>query len=385
MKKGTKILLYSALFFAALYFLFVGLVKAEAFLVPLLTAIVMALLVMPIANKLESWNFHKALATTISTLILVIFTMGFGAMVFFQVKTFTDDWEKMQERLEEQFEEISLWLVESTPLEKDQIDSVRPDQEEEDDGQEEVAGTEQNNEEENGNGNDNGDELPEDAGQQAMTVIGGILGFLTDFLITFVYVFLFIHFRSRFKEFILRFFPKYRRPTVSEIISKCATVSRSYLAGRLFLMIILAILYYTGLAISGLENAILISLIAAALSLIPFVGNFIGYFIALAVALLTDGDTGMLLGITITFMVAQFIDSYILQPIVLGDKLDVHPFFIILSVILGNEIWGIMGMVLSIPIFGIVTVICREVPALNPFGYLFSKTEVEEPEEQKKV
>jgi predicted PurR-regulated permease PerM len=385
MEKGKKLLLYSALFIVSIYFLFMGLIYAQEFLAPLLLAMVMALLVLPINYKLESWGLPKALSTLATTLLLLIVTLGFAAIVVFQIKSFADDWEQMKENLEETYEEFSAYLVERTPIEQEQIDGMRPDGGQEDE-QEENEGEGQNpnsaNSEDQNENEEEEDENEEGAGDQAMTALGAAMGFLVDFLITFVYVFLFIHFRGRFKEFLLRLFPKERRKKVADIIYQAATVSRSYLAGRLFLMIILAILYYAGLLISGLENAILVSLIAAALSLIPFVGNFIGYFIALALGLLSDGDTGMLIGITATFMIAQFIDSYILQPIVLGDKLNVHPFFIILSVILGNAMWGIMGMVLSIPIFGIITVICRQVPILNPFGYLFSKTDVEEPEDK---
>jgi len=366
--EGKKIVLYTALFLAASYFFFVGLVLAEPFLVPLLTALVLALLMLPIANRLERWGWSKILATTVSTLTLLIVTLGFVTLLVVQIKHFADDWDMMQSKLEDKFEELSDWLIDETPLDQDQIDSVAPSELTEDSGHQD-----QTTEEED-----------EEAAEQAVSALGAFMGFFVDFLITFVYVFFLIHFRGRFKEFFLRFFPLARRKNVREVIYQSSFVSRNYLAGRILLGVILTILYSIGLIISGMENAILIAMLAAALSIIPFIGNVIGYGIAIAVSLLTDGDTQALVIITVTFLVAQFIDSYILQPIILGDKLNVHPFFIIVSVVLGNAVWGVMGMVLSIPLFAIVAVICRSVPELNPFGYLFSNVEIDEPQKQRK-
>jgi predicted PurR-regulated permease PerM len=390
---GKKILLYSALFIVASYFLFAGLVAAEPFLVPLITAMVLAFLVLPIANKLERRGWSKALSTIVSTLALLVVVAGFSLMLFQQIRSFTDDWDEIQEKLEERLVDLSKYIEENTPLNnvsfnfgsrgnEDKEEDERDQGTQGDNRRQQVEEPEEQEEEET-EGQEEEDELKmEEAaqavGEQVVTTVGAVFGFFGYFLITFVYVFLFIYFRGRFREFILRFFPHPRRREVNEIISKASVVSRRYLAGRLFLMVILAGLYFAGLALSGLENALFIALISAALSIIPIVGNFIGFFIAVLVSLLTNGELGQIVGISITFIIAQFIDTYILQPIVLGDRVDVHPFFIILTVILGNEVWGVMGMVLAIPLFAIITVVCRHVPALNPFGYLFSKKDIDE-------
>lgn len=338
--------MYSALTIVALYFLFAGLIKAKPFLAPLLLGVVLSFLMYPVSHKLEMWGLHKVMATFLSTLLLLLVAVGFSFIVFTQVKSFTADWEEIQDRLTVQVEELTDYLVERTPLTHDQIA---------------------------GYGLGIGRRQSGDGGSaRGIYMIRSAFGYLTQLLIILVYVFLFIHFRGRFRKFILRLVPGERQQEVSEIIDKASAVSRRYLAGKLLLMVFLAILYFIGLFISGLENAFLISLLSAALSIIPVIGNLFGFFIAIAVSLLTDGGAGTLIGITITFAMAQFIDTYILQPIVLGDKVDVHPVFIIISVVLGYLVWGLIGLVLAIPLFGMIAVICRYVPVLKPFGYLFS-------------
>ncbi len=367
-----KILLYAALLLASLFFLFQGLAYSKSFLAPLLTAMVLALLMVPVSQRIERWGGHPVLATSTSTIILLILAIGFASVFFFQAKSFADDWEQIQGRLQENMIEITDYLVDRTPLRQEQVDRYNLDMRRSLDMREDKMDPEAKPAEPESRS-------PRYAEGRAMNAIWAILGYLTNFLIILVYAFLFIHFRRKFKNFILRLFPVESRKQAAYIVTRSAAVSRQYLAGKLLLMVFLAILYFIGLYLSGLEGALLISLIAAALSIIPVIGNLFGYFIAIAVSLLAEGGAGTLVGITITFAMAQFIDTYILQPIVLGDKLDVHPVFIIISVVLGYHVWGIIGMVLSIPLFGMITVVCRYVPALNPFGYLFSRNNVDEP------
>ncbi len=371
-----KILLYATLLLASLFFLFQGLAYSKSFLAPLLTAMVLALLMVPVSQRIEGWGGHPVLATSVSTIILLVLAIGFASVFFFQAKSFANDWEEIQSRLQENMIEITDYLVERTPLRQEQVDRYNLDLRRSLDTHEDKVDPPSKPAEPESRS-------PRYAEGRAMNAIWAILGYLTNFLIILVYAFLFIHFRRKFKNFILRLFPVESRKQAAYIVTRSAAVSRQYLAGKLLLMVFLAILYFIGLYLSGLEGALLISLIAAALSIIPVIGNLFGFFIAIAVSLLAEGGAATLIGITITFAMAQFIDTYILQPIVLGDKLDVHPVFIIISVVLGYHVWGIIGMVLSIPLFGMITVVCRYVPVLNPFGYLFSRNNVDEPGSRK--
>jgi predicted PurR-regulated permease PerM len=136
------------------------------------------------------------------------------------------------------------------------------------------------------------------------------------------------------------------------------------------------VLYSIGLGLSGVDNFILISLIAALLTLIPYVGNIIGFSLAMVFGYLTSGSTSVLIGIMLTFGIGQFIESYVLQPFVVGDRVKVHPFFTILVVVIGNFLWGVTGAVLAVPLFGIVTVVLLNISASHSLGLLFSTCEL---------
>lgn len=345
------------------YFLFLGIIEGKAFLAPLAIAATVAILVYPMAKWFEKKGFSKGLATTTCLIILLIGTSLLGLVLSVQTKNIMDDWDEIQEELIPKIEQLESFVLEYTPMEQGDMDEYKSNIGMESEGEE----GQQAKEEKEAKDEDDSNE-----GEQAISVLGSVFGFATDFLLTFVYIFLFLHFRRKFKIFILKLFKAERRKQVKDIVEKSAVVVQAYLAGRLFLMVILAVLYAIGLAISGVENFIVVSIIAALLSIIPFIGNMMGYVLALAMALFSGGDIGMIVGVTVTFGLVQFLDSYILQPIVLGGKLNVHPVFIILSVLLGNAIWGISGMILAIPFFAILTVVARNVPRFEPFGFLFS-------------
>ena len=269
------------------------------------------------------------------------------ALVSFQIRSFVEDWPQIEKTMDPKIEQVKDFAFKHTPLDQEDIKEAK----------------------------NNSSNMGSSTSDKVRAFMSGLSGFIANYLLVFVYVFFLLNYRTIFKGFLLRIFPDEKRKKVKTIITKSAKVAPQYLIGKLILMGLLAILYSIGLGISGVNNFILVSVIAAVLTLIPYVGNIIGFTMAVAFGFLTSGDTTVLIGIALTFTVTQFVESYVLQPYVVGDKVDVHPFFVILAVILGNMVWGVIGMILAIPIMGIVTVVLLNIDILKPFGILFSKKE----------
>lgn len=345
----TRKLIYPfAVIAIGLYFLFTGLIASKNFLAPIVTAIVLALLMIPVSNKMDSWDMKRSLSSFFSTLFLMFVSLLIASLVFFQIKNFVDDREAIKEAMGPKLEQIEKYIVHNTNLEQVEIDAYK----EKSDITTMLTNTK--------------------SGKTAVSILGLLVGFFTNSLLMFAYILFLPQYRKTFKKFILKLFSEERQQKVRGVIEKTATISQHYLFGRCILMIILAILYSIGLGLSGGSNFILISLIAAVLSLIPFVGNIIGLFIALTFGNLTTGETSVLIGVIITFTIAQIIDSYFLQPYVLGSKVNIHPLFIIIVVILGNAVWGIIGMAFAIPVLGIINSAFSHMEKLEPLGYLLS-------------
>ncbi len=388
--KLMRILVYFTLLSVGLSAFFWGIFVAQGFLAPLVVAILLMMVVLPISKWFEKKGIQRGWASFLSTLSILLFFVIISGIVGLQVKKFSGDWPEIKERLKPNIEQAQNFVEENTGM-KMQIPQFLEDSEGESDKKEntnEEGDPEANEEDSSENGSDSapksgapeqeaGSSSGEQGGGSMLQTAGGyamsFFGFLGTFLLTFIYVFFFLLYRKKFKTSILKMAADHNRDETREIISESLNIAQHYLLGRLLLILFLAIIYTIGLTISGVEQAILISVLAAALSLMPFIGNMVGYGLAVIMAFVSGSGMTGVLGVTITFAIAQFIESYILEPYVVGEKVNINPVFTIIVVVLGGAVWGIMGMLVAIPVLGIIKVVFDHIPVLEPIGYLLGE------------
>ena len=150
-------------------------------------------------------------------------------------------------------------------------------------------------------------------------------------------------------------------------------VAQKYITGMMLMIVGLWIMYSIGFAISGVKNFFFFAILCGLLEIVPFVGNLIGNVLTVVVTLAQGGSMNVVLGILITYALVQFIQSYILEPVVVGSEVSIHPVFTIIGIILGEFLWGIPGMILAIPIMGIIKIVCDHIEPLKPFGFLIGE------------
>jgi predicted PurR-regulated permease PerM len=100
------------------------------------------------------------------------------------------------------------------------------------------------------------------------------------------------------------------------------------------------------------------------------VGNLTGTALAILMVIIQGGGTGMVVGVVIAYLIIQFLQTYLLEPLVVGAEVNINPLFTIIILVVGELIWGIPGMVLAIPLLGIAKIICDHIEPLKPYGYL---------------
>ena len=106
----------------------------------------------------------------------------------------------------------------------------------------------------------------------------------------------------------------------------------------------------------------------------------IGELLALAVAFITTGSTNALLIVLATLVVGQFIESYIIEPFLNGKRVEINPLFTILSIVIGGAVWGVIGMIVFLPLFSFIKAVADHVPLLHPLGYFIGKEDTSEGE-----
>jgi predicted PurR-regulated permease PerM len=133
------------------------------------------------------------------------------------------------------------------------------------------------------------------------------------------------------------------------------------------------------------ENAIFFAILCGLLEIVPFVGNLVGVSFTLLMSLAQGGSSGMFIGILITYAIVQFVQTYLLEPLVVGREISINPVFTIVGLVGGELLWGIPGMILALPLLGIFKIVCDHVEPLKPYGFLIGDNKKQEPNLVEKI
>ncbi len=135
----------------------------------------------------------------------------------------------------------------------------------------------------------------------------------------------------------------------------------AFIRGQFLVMIALGVIYAGGLTLVGLKLGLLIGLIAGLISFIPYLGATTGIVLAVIAALVqAQGfDFKLLISLGVVFTVGQLMESYVLTPRIVGDKIGLHPVAVIFAVMAGGQLFGFLGMLLALPVAAVANVLLR--------------------------
>ena len=328
--KSWQILLTLFLLVAALYFL-------RPLLVPLCFAILFSLLFMPFCRWLERKNIPRPIAILVCIIVFLALITGVVGIIAWQVTDLAADLGNIQDKLAGFLDDIKNYITRNFGISKTkQEDIIKP-------------GTT----------------------TSWITTLGlAFMNTFLDFILIVVYVFMIMYYRNHFKNFLLKVIPNREGRNAQDAMSTIEKVSQNYIIGMGMMIASLWVMYSIGFSIVGLKNAIFFAVLCGLFEIVPFVGNLTGNILAVTMAITQGGGTSMVVGVLITYSTIQFIQSYLIQPLVVGGEVNINPFFSIFGLIAGEMLWGIAGMVLVLPMLAILKIVCDHVQALKPYGML---------------
>jgi predicted PurR-regulated permease PerM len=124
------------------------------------------------------------------------------------------------------------------------------------------------------------------------------------------------------------------------------------------------------LLVIGVPNAIVIGVIGGLLNVLPYIGGVLAILLPVLMSLITTNSFSPILAIVVSYTVIQFIDNNFLVPRIVSSKVQINALMSIVAVLLGNLLWGIPGMFLSIPFIAVLKIIFDRVDDLKPWGRL---------------
>lgn len=184
-----------------------------------------------------------------------------------------------------------------------------------------------------------------------------------------LYTFLLIYYKDFFVEFILKLYAD-RNDAVLTWATDSGRVIQSYLSGMLKVTFIVSILAGLFFFLIGVKYFILFAAFIAIMNLIPYVGVFISSFFAvLYIFLTTDSVTYPIIAIAVLWGI-QLLENNIITPLVVGSQVKVNALAVLLAILIGGWLWGISGMILFIPLVGVLKISLEKSSDMSAFAYL---------------
>ena len=333
--KLAQILMGIAVFFFILY---VG----QDIIIPLVFAGMIAILLNPVVLFLCRKKIPRVLAIILSLIVAMLMIAGIFYFFISQISLFSESLPRFKQKFLAFYNDGEHWIARTFNVARWKVDAW-------------VTKTQKQS-------MDNGSAV---IGKTAGT-IGAVL---TTFVIMPVYVFMMIYYKPLLLEFISKLFPKGQHSIVVEVLTKTKGLIQKYLLGLLLEALLVAALNSVGLLILGIPYAILLGVIGAFLNMIPYIGGVVAVALPMLLALATRQPVDALY-VLIVYLVVQFIDNNFFVPKIVASKVKINALVSIIVVLIGNALWGIPGMFLSIPLTAIIKVIFDRVEPLEPFGFL---------------
>lgn len=327
-------------------------------LAPLFFAILMALLFLPFANFLErKLRFSRTVSTFSSLLIMLLFLTGLIYFFSTQLSDFVNDFPVLTAQVTRSFNELQIWVSHTFHLNfAKQMSYINQ------------------------------------ALEKLLSSTGLILGFTVSmfsstmafFLFSALFFIFILNYRRVLYQFIISIFQNQHFEKVNEGIVEIQKIIKNYISGLFIQIIIVSSLTSILLSVLGVKYAILLGVLTGLLNVIPYIGILFSCLIACLISFATGGTHTLF--VLIGYVVIHLIDGNITLPLVVGSKVKINALFTFIGLLIGEELWGISGMFLSIPFLAILKIIFERVEGLEPWGrVLGEETKVKKARKKYKI
>ena len=323
-----------------------ALILAKQLLIPLTLGLFLSLGLSPLVQKLKKWGVHRVLSIFITFIVGIIVLSGIIYTIGFAVNSFAGNVPTYATAVNENIAATKSSLMNTFSLTEAEITSKIQQYTNLSSWGFSVVGT-------------------------IVTATGNILA---TFGLSLVITFFLLLYRERIKKFFEMIADKNQQEEIQTIARKSFRILPRYILGLLLVIAIMTVLNTLGFWFIGIKSPLFWGIIVSLLNVIPYVGTIIGFGAVTIFALIVSGPLTALFTI-IMFLVVQFVDNNFLTPRITGGQIAINSLAAIIFIIIWGMIWGVVGMVLALPILGLIKIICDTFIPLQPIGYLLGDKE----------
>jgi len=326
--------------FAVLGYLIVA---GKELLDPLMFGFLFAVLLLPVANFFErKWRMPRSISSFLSVMLLVGLVTSIIYLVGAQISRLMSDWPMLKNQLTQSVTEMSHWLQGRFNLNLESQKTLV---------------------------DDTAKKILSSGSQVITTTFGAVSSLVLFYIFIMIFTFFILFYRRLLYRFVLKVFKGDHEPIVNDITQNIQSILRQYILGLLFEMIIVAIIACTAFWMIGIKYAVLLGLIVGLFNIIPYLGIFTALIFSVLITFATGPVTNTV-AVAVSIIIIHAVDANVLLPTVVGSKVRLNALITFLGIILGEMLWGLSGMFLSIPVIAILKIIFDRIESTKPWGYL---------------
>lgn len=191
------------------------------------------------------------------------------------------------------------------------------------------------------------------------SIPGIFSGIITFVLIPFM-AFFFLKDGSRIKRSLIQMVPNRYFEMSLDLISKIEKQLGSYIRGQMLVSLVIGTLSVIALYILDVPYYFFIGVIAGLANMIPYFGPITGAVVAVIVNFIAKGTLAAVLSVVAAFVIIRLIDDTLVSPNILARSVEIHPLMVIVAIFIGGEMFGLLGLLLCIPVASIIKVTVKE-------------------------
>jgi predicted PurR-regulated permease PerM len=318
---------------------------AKLVLVTLLVSILIAFMLEPLVNLLQRLRLPRPAGAFVAVLVLVVACWGASYFFYYRAVDFLQELPRYTQRIRGT---VARFRQETKTL-KQTTENMLPEE----------AKTAKN--------------VPtvkvQNSGNSGL--VSQNIGKVTELALTLTFIPFLVYFMLSWQEHArtktVQLFPPETRTTAYVTLGQISLMVRSFIAGNVMIGVFMSVISMTVFGFLGLPYFYFLGVISGFLSLIPYLGVVLAAVPPLAAGLGTLKETGLII-IVVTVLGLHLFSMNVLYPKVIGKRLQLNPLLVTISLLLWGWIWGAMGLILAVPIMGVVKIVCDHVAVLRRFG-----------------
>lgn len=318
---------------------------AKIVLVTLLVSVLIAFTLEPVVGLMQGWRLPRPAAALVAVLLLCGAVWAASYFFYNRAVSFAHELPRYSEKIRGKMTRIT---KQTTEL-RQTTQNILPGQEEKDKNAVPVR--------------------VESSGGSEFFTKG--LGTVTEVLAAVAFIPFLVYFMLSWQEHArtktVQLFRPENRSTAYVTLGQISLMMRSFIAGNFIIGLFMSGVSIAVFGFLGLPYFYFLGVLSGFLSLMPYLGVILAALPPLAAGLGTLKDTGMII-VALTVFGLHVFSMNVLYPKVIGKRLQLNPLLVTIALLVWGWIWGALGLIVAVPLMGVVKIICDHVPALHPFG-----------------